>query len=185
MLRHYYVANDLPELKTVAGELNQEGFTTPQIHVLSEDDHNVKQLGIPDVESVLRKDVVHSTELGAAIGILLSACTLLLVYIQGWHESAAGWMPFVFLAIVITGFCTWEGGFIGIQTTNVDFKRFKKLLNKGKHILFVDARPEQEIAISKVMKTHPDVTPCGFGEARPNWVIATQDNYQSFMKSMP
>lgn len=185
MLRHYYLADDLNELKSVENELNKEGITTPQIHVLSEDDHNVKKLDIPDVESVLRRDVVHSTELGAALGTILAACLLLMVYLFGWGESAVGWMPFIFLAIVIIGFCTWEGGFIGIQKNNVDFERFKQLLAKGKHILFVDVRPEQEVAISNVMNGHPNISPCGYGEARPNWIISTQDNYRAFMKTMP
>jgi len=185
MLRHYFVSNDLDELEAVENELEQQGFTEPQIHVLSENDAGVENHHLHEVAAVLKQDVVHSTELGAIVGAI-GACTfLLLTYLLNWHLSAAGWVPFVFLAIIILGFCTWEGGFIGIQEPNVNFKRFQEMLHNGKHILFVDVEPRQELALASVMKIHPNVSVSGFGESTPNWVIRAQDNFKRFMKVMP
>jgi len=185
MLRHYFVSNDLDELEAVENELEQQGFTEPQIHVLSENDAGVENHHLHEVAAVLKQDVVHSTELGAIVGAI-GACTfLLLTYLLNWHLSAAGWVPFVFLAIIILGFCTWEGGFIGIQQPNVNYKRFQEMLHNGMHILFVDVEPRQEIALASVMKTHPNVAVSGFGESTPNWVIRAQDNFKRFMKVMP
>mgnify|MGYP000007254031 CR=1 FL=1 len=185
MLRHYFISNDLDELEKVENELEQQGFTEPQIHVLSENDADVENHHLHEVAAVLKQDVVHSTELGAIVGAI-GACTfLLLTYLLNWHLSAAGWVPFVFLAIIILGFCTWEGGFIGIQEPNVNFKRFQEMLHNGKHILFVDVEPRQELALASVMKIHPNVSVSGFGESTPNWVIRAQDNFKRFMKVMP
>ena len=185
MLRHYYVTEDLDELEKVESELEENGFTEPQIHVLSDRDGDVEEHHLHEVAAVLKQDVVHSTELGAVVGAIGAALLLIVVYFLGWYESAAGWLPFIFLAIVILGFCTWEGGFIGIQEPNVNFERFQGLLRKGKHILFVDVRPDQELAIASVMKAHPNVSPSGYGESTPNWVVKTQDYFRSFMKTMP
>lgn len=185
MLRHYFVSNDLDELEKVENELEQQGFTEPQIHVLSENDTDVENHHLHEVAAVLKQDVVHSTELGAMVGVVGACALLLITYLLNWHQSAAGWVPFVFLAIVILGFCTWEGGFIGIQQPNVNFKRFQEMLHNGKHILFVDAEPSQELALAAVMKTHPNVGASGFGESTPNWVIRAQDKFKRFMKSMP
>ena len=185
MLRHYFVSDDLDELEKVENELEQQGFTEPQIHVLSENDADVENHHLHEVAAVLKQDVVHSTELGAVIGIVAASAFLLLTYLLNWHQSAAGWVPFVFLAIIILGFCTWEGGFIGIQQPNVNFKRFQEMLHNGKHILFVDADPSQELALATVMKTHPNVGASGFGESTPNWVIRAQDKFKHFMKVMP
>ncbi|MFD2165029.1 NAD/FAD-utilizing enzyme [Thalassotalea euphylliae] len=185
MLRHYFISEDLADLKDVEQELTAQGITEPQIHVLSEDDSAVDQHDLPEVESVLKKDVVHSTEVGAIVGVIASSATLLAAYMLGWTESPAGWLPIVFLAIIILGFCTWEGGFIGIQRVNVHFKRFQEVLRKGKHVLFVDIEPSQEPILAKVVIGHPRLQQAGTGEAAPGWVVKGRNAYSSFMKTMP
>ncbi|KGJ90749.1 hypothetical protein [Thalassotalea sp. ND16A] len=185
MVRHYYLSNDLDELEEVEQELLENGFTMPQLHVLSENDADVQAHHLHQVESVLKKDVVHSTEVGALVGLAGAILVLLAAYLLGWTESAAGWMPFVFLSIIVLGFCTWEGGFIGIQRPNVEFERFQKTLSEGKHIFFVDAEPNQENILAKLMKYHPSLTVEGFGESTPAWVVKGQDKYHKFMKKMP
>jgi len=185
MLRHYYVTDDLDELEKVENELEQNGFTEPQIHILSENDTEVENHHLHEVAAVLKQDVVHSTEVGAIVGVIGAALLLALVYLLNWYQSAAGWMPFIFLAVIILGFCTWEGGFIGIQKPNVNFERFQEMLHKGKHVLFVDVDPHQEFAIASVMKSHPALEASGFGESTPHWIVRGQDKFRSFMKSMP
>ena len=185
MLRYYYVTDDLAELEKVENELEQNGFTEPQIHILSENDTEVENHHLHEVAAVLKLDVVHSTQIGAIVGAIGAVITLTLVYFLNWYQSAAGWMPFIFLAIIVLGFCTWEGGFIGIQKPNFNFARFQEMLHKGKHILFVDVDPHQELTIATVMKSHPTVEPSGFGESTPHWVVRGQDKFRNFMKSMP
>lgn len=185
MLRHYYVTDDLDELEKVENELEQNGFTEPQIHILSENDTEVENHNLHEVAAVLKQDVVHSTELGAIVGAIGAVLLLAIVYLLNWYQSPAGWMPFIFLAIIILGFCTWEGGFIGIQKPNVNFERFQEVLHKGKHVLFVDVDPHQELAITTIMKSHPTVEAQGFGESTPHWIVRGQDKFRSFMKSMP
>jgi len=185
MIRHFYVTEDLDELEIVEKELESKGFTEPQIHVLSENDTEVENHHLHEVESVLKQDVVHSTEVGALYGVIGAIFTLFIAYAMGWTESSAGWMPFIFLSIIVLGFCTWEGGFIGIQKPNVNFEPFQEMLHKGKHILFVDVDPDQEMAIASVMKMHPTVEVAGMGEATPHWVVRGQDKFRRFMKIMP
>ncbi|REL34413.1 NAD/FAD-utilizing enzyme [Thalassotalea euphylliae] len=185
MLRHYFISENLSELKNLQSELTEQGVTEPQIHVLSHDDAAIDEHNLPEVESVLKKDVVHSTEIGAVIGVIAAAITLFVAYYMGWTESAAGWLPFVLLAIVVLGFCTWEGGFIGIQRNNVHFERFQEVLRKGKHVLFVDIEQNQEQMLAKVISHHPKLQLAGTGESVPGWLVKGQNAYQSFMKTMP
>ena len=185
MLRHYYVTDDLDELVIVENELKENGFTTAQIHILSENDVGVENHNLHEVAAVLKQDVVHSTILGALVGVISAMLLLAIVAFFNWYVSPAGWMPFIFLAIIILGFCTWEGGFIGIQKPNIHFKRFQEILHDGKHILFVDVDPEQKSTITSLMKSHPKLEPSGFGESTPQWVVRGQDKFKQFMKSMP
>lgn len=185
MLRHYYISDDLDDLERIERELEQQGITTPQIHVLSEADAEVEKHHLHAIEAVLKQDVVHSMELGAIVGVLSCCAVLFTTWLMGWHETTAGWVPFVFLAIVTLGFATWIGGFIGIQIPNYQFKRFQKLLKKGKHVLFVDVEQHQELVLNDVVNRHPKLSLAGTGEATPQWVVRGQDTFHRFMKTMP
>jgi hypothetical protein len=184
MIRHYYVSDDLEDLAAVEKELTSAGLTAPQIHVLSDQDASVQNHNLNEVDSVLKQDIIHSTEIGAVFGITGAMATLVIAYFMGWTASSAGWVPFIFLAIVVLGFCTWEGGFIGIQHTNVNFEQFQEVLKKGQHILFVDASPHQEAAINKVIKTHSHLQDAGVGTATPYLVIHAQEMFNRFKKTM-
>ena len=113
MNRHYYISNNLDDLEAVENELEASGINSEQIHVLSQHVADVEQHHLHEINSLMEQDVVRSGEIGAVIGVPLAALVLGVAYWLGWTESAAGWMPFIFLAIVVCGFCIWEGGFFG------------------------------------------------------------------------
>jgi hypothetical protein len=185
MKRQYYISNDLDDLQKIEQELNSAGLSTPQIHVLSENDAEVEKHHLHAIESVLKKDVVRSTEMGALYGLVLAASVLLVAYLMGWHQSAVGWVPFGFLAVVILGFSTWEGGLIGIQVPHYQFKRFQKLLANGEHVFFVDITDDQEAIVQKIVSTHSSLRHAGTDEATPEWVVKGQEKFSAFMKVMP
>lgn len=185
MKRHYYVSKDLDDLSVLESELQATGISIPQIHVLSENDAEVERHHLHAIESVLKKDVVRSTEFGAIVGVIAAGLILLLAYVMNWHVSPAGWVPFGFLAVAVLGFCTWEGGLIGIQKPNYQFKRFQKLLEEGNHVFFVDVTDEQLQALEQITAKHEGLKLAGTGGATPEWVVKSQDKFNSFMKTMP
>ena len=184
MKRHYYISDDLDDLEIVERDLEAAGVTTPQIHVLSEDDAGLEEHHLHQVEAVLKKDVVHGTELGAVVGIIGAAAVLGIAYLSGITETYT-WVPAIFLAVVVLGFCTWEGGLIGIQEPHTDFRRFQDDLHAGKHVLFVDVDPEQEATLQKVVEAHPKLVDAGEGSATPGWVVGAQNSFARFMKAAP
>ena len=184
MKRHYFISDDLDDLEAVERDLEAAGVTTPQIHVLSEDDAGVESHHLHEVEAVLKKDVVHGTEMGAIVGVIGAAAVILLAWISGLTETYT-WVPAIFLAIIVLGFCTWEGGLIGIQEPHVDFRRFQDDLHEGKHILFVDTDPDQETVLRQVAADHPKLQPAGDGPATPRFVVRFQDKFTTFMKTAP
>jgi len=153
--------------------------------VFSETAAAVELHHLHEVAPVLKSDVVHATEIGAICGVIGAVLVLAVAYFMGWTDSTAGWIPFIFLAVVVLGFCTWEGGFIGIQQPNVNFKRFQQLLHQGKHVLFIDVTPEQEAVLKKVIARHPKLQNSGEGEATPGWVVRSQQLFRRFVKTMP
>ena len=131
MQRHFLISDDLDDLEHLEEELEAQGVSTPQIHVFTLDDTEAeKHVHLHDVQSIMKRDVVNSMIIGAILGAVLSASVLGATALLGWHQTAAGWIPFIFLAIIVLGFCTWEGGFVGIQTLNRHFKQFKATLEQ-------------------------------------------------------
>ncbi len=185
MRRHFYISNNLDELENVEKELESHGISTPHIHVLSLNDGEVAlHTKLHEVEAVLRTDVVHGTEIGALVGVAGSATVIAVAHFSGWAQGPT-WIPFVFLSIVVLGFCTWEGGFFGIQIKNKRFARFDKELKAGKHLFFVDIEAEKEQLLSDIISHHPTLEMAGEGPSVPHWFIRMQERFKHFVKVMP
>lgn len=175
MVRHYFISSSLDDLEVFEEQLEAAGISTPQIHVLSRDDaevHNHHHLH--EVQSFMRRDTVHSTKRGAVVGVCASVLVLYGAHSFGWTETAAGWMPFIFLAVVLLGFSTWVGGLLGMEKPNRNFARFEQALGDGRHVLFVDLESRQETVLEKVLKSHPTVELAGTGSSTPHWLITLQ-----------
>ncbi|HSC84335.1 MAG TPA: magnesium transporter [Pseudomonas sp.] len=182
MNRHFYISDNLDELETLESELEARGISTEQIHVLSEKDAEVEQHQLHDVSSLMKQDVVHSGQVGSLFGIALAALVLLTAWLNNWTQTAAGWIPFIFLAAVLVGFSVWEGSLFGLQQPNNAFRRFTDLLHEGKHLFFVDVKPGQEPILNQVVAHHPHLQPAGTGNATPDWALAVQQRWHQFRK---
>ncbi|MBM7060641.1 magnesium transporter [Pseudomonas sp. UL073] len=183
MNRHYYISDNLDELESVENELEARGISTEQIHVLSERDAEVQQHHVHDVPSFLKRDVVNSGQLGVAVGVLLAAIVLIGAYLTGLTQTAAGWLPFIFLAVVLVGFATWEGSLVGLQRPHNAFRQFEGSLREGKHVLFVDVKPTQEALLDQVTSLH-HLELAGTGSAAPDWAVAIERKWNQFRRMM-
>lgn len=184
MKRHYYISDDLNDLEVLEHELEAGGISTEQIHVLSERDADVQQHRLNDVTSLMKQDVVHSGIVGAVVGVVLALLVLGGAYLLGWTNSPAGWTPVAFLAIVILGFCMWEGGFFGIQVQNSQFRRFKQRLEEGKHVFFVDVEPEQEGRLEQAVKQHPMLIVAGVDPSAPSMAVNFLQRFNRFRRAI-
>jgi hypothetical protein len=107
MLRHYFISNSLDDLEVFEEQLEAAGVSTPQIHVLSRNDAEVENHHhLHAVQSFMKQDIVRLTERGAVVGLCAFVLVLSAAYFAGWTESSAGWMPFIFLAVVLLGLST-------------------------------------------------------------------------------
>jgi hypothetical protein len=184
MKRYYFIGDDLNVIATVERELLAEGLSGEQIHVLCLDDANAEQRHLHDVQSLMKKDVIRSGEIGALLGLAAAALAIVIAHVTG-IAAKLGWWPFVFLAIVLLGFCTWEGGLIGIQAPNSRFRRFEKALRAGEHIFFVDVDNQHESKMQRVLAAHPQMRPAGTGSSSPRWLLGLQSNARRFFQWAP
>ncbi len=183
MLRHYFISDDLDDLETIEEQLESAGVSTPQIHVLTAHDAELDHHEhLHRVQSFMKKDVVHSTLVGAAVGVCLFVLVLAVAYFAGWTNTAAGWVPFIFLAVIVLGFSTWEGGLFGLHKPNFHLARFEEHIKNDKHILFVDLEHDQEEILSRVLKSHPKLEPAGSESLHRHWFVAVQKKVPQFFR---
>ncbi len=184
MERYYFITDDLDELAAAEAEFETRGVDRFQIHVLSQDDREIALRHLHEVHPFMKTDVIRSGLLGACFGVAAAGIVMGFAHFGGL-ATAFSWVPFVFLAIVLLGFCTWEGGFFGFQVPNKKFRRFQDALRDGKHILLVDLKPEQIPILEQVSGHHGKLAPAGKGVASPAWILAWQQHYKKFVESAP
>ncbi len=184
MIRHFYISNDLDDLETLENDLESRNISRAQIHILSNNDAGLEQHHLHQVPSPLKKDIVHTTKIGFLVGLAVSGTILLTAYLIGMAESFY-WVPVIFLAIIALGFCTWEGGLIGIHKPHHEYKKFEKVLEHGKHVLIIDAPLDQEDLIKEVLQQHPRVKAAGLGEPVPDWLVGIQKQWYRFVRWAP
>lgn len=173
-LRHYFISDDLDDLDLLEDQLEHAGIDSPRIHVLSNDSVGVaNHIHLHAVQSIFTRDVVHCAVIGAVIGLLGVCLVLGVTYLLDLPDATIGWTPYIFLSIVVMGFCTWEGGFVGMQKTNYHFKRFESALDDGKHVFIVDLDPDQESSLSIALQDHPKLLEAATEVGSPHWILAS------------
>jgi hypothetical protein len=173
-LRHYFISDDLDDLDLLEDQLEHAGIDSPRIHVLSNDSVGVaNHIHLHAVQSIFTRDVVHCTVVGAIIGLLGVCLVLGVTYVLDLPDAIIGWTPYIFLSIVVLGFCTWEGGFVGMQKTNYHYKQFESALEDGKHVFIVDLDPNQESSLTTALQDHPKLLEAATEVGSPHWILAS------------
>lgn len=153
-----YMSNSLEEIEEADHELEALGIPRDHIHVLSDDDAALNARDLPAVNELGKRDVVRSGSVGAVLGTVLAVVALAFAERTGIAVQV-GWAPFVFLAIVLFGFCTWEGGLIGLTRLNHRFRKFHEVLRRGAHVLIVDVEGREEARAVAAIHRHPHLAP--------------------------
>ncbi|GAA5188401.1 NAD/FAD-utilizing enzyme [Ferrimonas gelatinilytica] len=171
MVRHYYLSDSLWELEWIERQLEGQGFSPAQIHVLSQQPGLAARFRLLPLSEFWLYDLPHYLTRGLALGLVLAGGVLLGVAYSGWHEAVGSWLPFTMLALMVLGFCTWEGGLIGLQSPHHHFGQFHRAIDSGQHLLLVDVEDRQESTLNGIMRSHPMIRPRGTSRgAHPGWV---------------
>ena len=115
------------------------------------------------------------------IGLIGALLILFAAWVTGVTDTIT-WVPPIFLAVIVLGFCTWEGGLIGIQEPHSDFARFQDTLRAGRHVFFVDVYPAQEDILRSVTSQHPGLAPAGEGRAVPGWFLGVRTRFEQLIR---
>ena len=184
LIRSYFLGSSLDDLELFEEQLEGAGISKPQIHVLSLDDKGLSDHPhLNEVQSFMKLDIVHKSIVGSVVGCGLASTLLLIAFSFELVSTSTGWLPFVFLSVVLLGFCPWLGGFIGIQTPNYKFARFKKILTEGRHVFFVDLELRESTILERILKLHPNLDRAGTEDGSPRWLVILQCKWEMIRRS--
>ncbi|MBM4205310.1 MAG: hypothetical protein FJ194_14350 [Gammaproteobacteria bacterium] len=182
MKRYFYSGDDLDRIEALSRQLESAGFDRVQMHVLSKDDTGVdSHQGIHAVASIMKKDLLASGLRGAMVGAAFALVVVLVALQTHAFTTPAGTVIALFLAIGGFGFCTWEGGLFGIQTSNRRFARFQSLLDSGQHLFFIDVDRAQTAALRRVVESQPGIQSLGESRGLPRWWVKSQREVPRFL----
>ncbi len=185
MKRYFYISDDLHEFESLAAELEENGLSKGQMHVLSNSDDEAERRNLNQVYSWFKTDVMSSTYVGVLIGVIFAFFVTICAYYLGLRDYL-GWTPFVFLALLALGFSTWEAGFIGTQIPNRKFRRFQSDLDSGRHILQVDCGPADEPLMREVVARHMSrIREAGTETTSDRWIIVGEKKFRQFIEWAP
>lgn len=181
LTRYFFISDSLDHLERFEKDLERTDMVTPQMHLLTLDDGGAAtHQHLHKMTSFMKKDIIRSTLIGAAFGLCAAILVLLVSYLAGWTDTPAGWVPFIFLAVVILGFLTWQGGLWGIQRPNAHFESFEQALKSGRHVFFVDVEPRHEKTLKDTTRNHPAVEEAGVARGAPTWIVFSQHHLKRF-----
>ncbi len=184
MNRYYYIGDDLDTLERLHDDLHAGGVDTERIHLLSEQDAQVSTHHLNEVEPLAKKDMVRAGIKGALVGLALAFLILLVALITGLMDTVWA-VPILFLAVVILGFCTWEGGLIGAHHPHPEVKRFQEQLENGQHVLFVDIDDGERMIMDQAVSRYPQVKRAGTGKSEPSLFIHLRRSFHDVIHSLP
>lgn len=156
MKTHMFLTKNIDKLEQTEIELESQGIPRSHIKIYSEDEVGLHAHHLPSVSDISKRDLIHSGFLGAAVGGFVATTVLMAATMTGW-AAAFGWLPFVFLALVVFGFSTWEGGLMGINKINHRFERVQELIKEGSYLLIVDVNQPEEEKLATTMGRHPEM----------------------------
>ena len=92
------------------------------------------------------------------IAIVISIIIIAYISFNQYFPPEVPSITYVFIVILLTLFCSWEGGLAGIANENKKLSEFHDDIEAGKYLILVYARACQEDAITTMMtEKHPDI----------------------------
>src|SRR5690625_6919322 len=154
MKRHFYLSDNLADVEALAKDLEGNNIQWHHLLILTRNEADLENRQLHSVDSLSRQDVVPSTLVGFFVGVLAALVPLLVAYFFGLQWGYL-WIPVIFLSIILLGFCTWDGGLIGVQRPPREYQRFVNRLVRGRHVLLLDVTQAQVEALLYIMAGHP------------------------------
>ncbi|MBU2862590.1 hypothetical protein KO489_01915 [Reinekea forsetii] len=150
MKRLYYLTDKIEFAEHISQELTSNGIDAHHIHVLSKNEAGVVTHHLHGPNLFERNDFLRRALIGMVTGLIVAIVAMFIAkYLLGY--SFTGLAQFALLLLIML-FGTWLGGFIGFATENKHLKRFHDEIEKGRHLIMIDVKANEERLVHKIVE---------------------------------
>lgn len=147
----YYLSPSLKSTHEISDDLHSIGVDDWFLHIVSKDESGLSKERLHSSNYLETLDVIRNGLIGAALGFgtgVLFALLSMAVEPFGPNVPMLGYAAMVF---VLSCFGAWVGGLVGIASENKKLANFHDEIERGKYLILIYAKKDQEEKIMKMM----------------------------------
>lgn len=154
----YYLTSSIDTARSVSDDLHQGGLNDRFLHIISKDTAGIKKHHLHSGNYIEQLDILRDGIIGAAIGLVIGFIICMVIVLNQYFPPEVPTISYAFIVILLTLFCAWEGGLLGIANENKKLAAFHDDIEAGKYLILVYARQHQVQAINAMMvERHSDI----------------------------
>ena len=179
-LKHYFISDDLDDLDFLEDELEHAGIDSTRICVFSNDSVSVaNDIHLHAVQSIFTRDVVHCSWCRNRFTWCLPGVGYDL---RPGSPRLYHWLDTLYFPVCgCDGFCTWEGGFVGMQKQTIITNNLSQLWRMANMSSSLDLDPNQEKSLSIALQDHPKLLEAATEVGSPHWILASRHWLTAFI----
>ena len=150
----YFLTPTLASTHQVSADLHSVGVKDFYLHVISRDEHGLKQQHVHSSNYFETLDIIRDGFIGAALGFFFGLAGVgLLIYLKPFGPYEVPAIVYAILVGAATLFGAWEGGLVGVGAENSKLRRFHDDIEAGRYLILIYVRKEQEARVRTMMGT--------------------------------
>ncbi len=140
MSRILFKVKDMASLQNCYDYLKQQGLKEKHLHIVSNKQGKILRRGLNSANFWYKTNVLNGALKGFATGLLLGLIVSYSLLQMQALDGLYGTFGFICTTMVLTGFGTWMGGLLGLESINHKLKPFHDKIENGNHLLMIDLK---------------------------------------------
>jgi len=159
MSRLLYKSDKLKHVQATYEDLKAHGIKDSDLHVIAKKQGKVMRRGLNTANFWYKTNVLNGSFkgfiVGTVIGLLIATTLYNMQALNGLYST----FGFVATTILLSGFGTWLGGLLGLESKNYKLRRYYDLVEEGKYVVLMDVKERNlKPVVQSIHQNHPQLT---------------------------
>ena len=158
MSRLLYQSDKLKHVQATYEDLKAHGIQDSDLHVIAKKQGKVLRRGLNTANFWYKTNVLNGSFKGFIAGTVPGLLVATILYNMQALDGLYSTFGFVATTILLSGFGTWLGGLLGLESKNYKLRKYYSLVEEGKYLLLLDVKKEDlEAIVRSIHQHHPQL----------------------------
>jgi hypothetical protein len=148
--RAFFFAADIEAAKSIIADLEFLGLGEQDLHVIA--DQSIAMEPLPEPDIAHRSDLVEAAKRGALTGGSIGLIGSVVAVTLPAAGLALGGGAIIAGTALGTALGTWFSTLVGVSVPNQEVEQYRDRIERGEVMVIVDAEPESQDALVKMLK---------------------------------